>query len=170
MAHLLRYIPAHILLHLLRYCVAHFTVHIEAFILWHLLTGLPWNLLTFFPGHPFVGSLTLISRHSLALLFSYVLADGFRDSFALLPGHLDGNLLAFFFWNVPALLLCHLSRNIFGDLSSDLFALLFVHSLALLFLDRALVGFCHVTAKSFRYLHINYVSFNLYILKKLLTC
>merc|ERR1711971_812174 len=127
MAHLLRNIPAHILLHLLRYCVAHFAVHVEAFVLWHLLTGLPWNLLTLFPGHLFVGSLTLISRHSLALLFGYVLADGFSDSFTFLPGHLDGNLLAFFFWNVPALLLCHLSRYIFGDLSSDLFALLFVH-------------------------------------------
>merc|ERR1739844_101463 len=144
MAHLLRYIPAHILLHLLGYCVAHFTVHVEAFVLWHLLTGLPWNLLTLFPGHLFVGSLTLISRHSLALLFGYVLADWFRDSFALLPGHLDGNLLAFFFWHVPALLLCHLPGYIFGDLSGHLFALLF--------LDRALVGFCHVTTKSFRYL------------------
>merc|ERR1712083_1154976 len=97
MAHLLRYIPAHILLHLLGYCVAHFAVHIEAFVLWHLLTGLPWNLLTLFPGDLFVGSLTLVSRHSLALLFGYVLADGFRDRFALLSGHLDRNLLAFFF-------------------------------------------------------------------------
>merc|ERR1712083_893428 len=105
MAHLLRNIPAHILLHLLGYCVAHFAVHIEAFVLWHLLT--------LFPGHLFVGSLTLISRHSLALLFGHVLADGFSDSFALLSGHLDRNLLAFFFWHVPALLLCHLSGYIF---------------------------------------------------------
>merc|ERR1719330_1579267 len=79
----------------------------------HLLRNIPAHILL----HLFVGSLTLISRHSLALLFGYVLADGFRDSFALLPGHLDGNLLAFFFWHVPALLLCHLPGYIFGDLS-----------------------------------------------------